>query len=500
MSANRLIFSLVGTGAALAVLSALQWTSAQTLPQNRLPVLEDCQLSGPPGVPPVAAQCGWLPVPEDPDRPDAGEIELFVARVPALDLNPQPDPLTVIAGGPGGASTEFYVGFRAAFERIQRERDILLVDQRGTGGSNPLQCPEQQDLEEIEFDLALVTTVTRDCLAEMPSDPAFYTTSVAVGDLDRVRAAFGYEQINVYGASYGTRVAQHYLRRFPDQTRTVIVDGVVPVDHALGADIAVNAQSALDAIFDRCAATPDCDAAFPAVGEDFQTLRAKLRSEPVWVTLANPITGAIERIKFTEFHLSLAVRLLSYNAAGVSLLPLMLHQAVHQANLVPLAAQAAMVAKNLSDGLSYGMHNAVVCTEDVPFLDPGSVDRAALEQTYLGTAQLDGLVEICKVWPAGRIDADFKQPFEAVAPVLLLSGSADPVTPPSYAAQAATGLGALAHHVVVPGHGHGVAATGCLPKLLGEFVAAASTEGLDWSCLELQGAAPFFVGFSGPLP
>ncbi|MCH7526613.1 MAG: alpha/beta fold hydrolase [Planctomycetes bacterium] len=178
----------------------------------------------------VSAQCGTLTVPEDPANPDGRQIELFVARIPALSGTPQPDPLLLISGGPGQATTDLYLTLRGAFEPIRRDREIIWLDQRGTGRSARLSCPttDVQDLDTATLDelAALVT----DCVTALNADPRFYTTSVAVGDLEQLRLSLQLAEWNIYGISYGTRVAQHYLRRYPEHTRAVILDGIVPAE------------------------------------------------------------------------------------------------------------------------------------------------------------------------------------------------------------------------------------------------------------------------------
>ena len=168
-------------------------------------------------------------------------------RISAISRRKEPDPLFVAAGGPGAAATEFYARFAAAFGgHPRRERDIVLVDQRGTGGSNRLDCAEHEDALAGAAAAAIAAS-THACLDSLAParDVAYYTTSLAVQDLERVRAALGYERINLYGTSYGTRVAQHYLRRFPQRTRAVILDGVVPVEVALGARSRARCRAAL---------------------------------------------------------------------------------------------------------------------------------------------------------------------------------------------------------------------------------------------------------------
>jgi pimeloyl-ACP methyl ester carboxylesterase len=164
-----------------------------------------------------------------------------------------------------------------------------------------------------------------------------------------------------------------------------------------------------------------------------------------------------------------------------------------------MALQSLMAAESIAGTLSLGMHNAVVCTEDLPWVVPGSVDRAALEATYLGTIQYDSLADLCEVWPAGVMDPDLQAPVRSDHPVLLLSGELDPVTPPAWAEEAMGGL-SNSRHIVAPGQGHGAAIRGCLPRLMADFVDGERFEGVDFGCVERLRAPPFLLNFSGPAP
>lgn len=477
----------------VAAVASVNTTDGATLP------LVDCRLEHPEHVLSIAARCGELEVPEDFSHPDSRRIRLRVAVVPALNLRGSPDPLFVLAGGPGQAASEFYVGASAAFTRVQRERDIVLLDQRGTGGSNALDCEFPEDDELADMTPAQIRRYAETCLASLASDPRQYTTSVAVHDLDEVRAALGYERINLYGVSYGTRVAQHYLRRFPQRVRAMVLDGVVPPGVALVADGALQAQRALDMIFERCRAETACRAAFKDPAAAFAALRAALERQPAIVSMPDPVTGIVHNETIRPVHLQVAARFLSYSPERAALLPLLLHEGAIRHNLAPLAAQAEMLTTRYANAVSYGMHNAVVCTEDAPLLESAAIDRAALAKTYLGTLQLDGLIEVCKSWPHGLIDSDFHARLDSPVPALLLSGTADPVTPPSYGEHVRSGL-TQGLHVVLEGQGHGQLATGCVPRLLAQFLERGSAQDLDVSCTRAVVPEPFFVSFAGPPP
>ncbi len=457
---------------------------------------DNCELTGSQGYGKVVANCADIERPVNPAQPDGEKLAIKVAVISSLSPDPKPDAFTVINGGPGGSSIEFYVDQARAFRAILRERDIVVIDQRGTGVSNPLDCPKLEALNTL-FDETQIAAATDACLAQLPSDPRYFTTSIAVQDLEAIREALGYAQLNVYGVSYGTRVAQHYLRRYPDSVRTLVIDGVVPHDLALGPGAAINAQRTLDRLFARCASTPECHAAYPDLPQSFARLSSRLREHRVTVQLAHPVSGKIESLDLGYAHLMTTIRMLSYATETVSLIPLIIDQAERLENYIPIAANALRIISSLSDAIRLGMHNAVVCAEDLPFLE--NVDYAELRATYMGSDQVQALQIICERWPRGPIDTDFREPLQSSVPTLILSGEEDPITPPLYGEQVAQAL-PNSLHLVGAGQGHGIFARGCLPNLLAEFVQAGNLQPLDTSCVEKLAPSPFFVNLMGPTP
>ncbi|HEX5420165.1 MAG TPA: alpha/beta hydrolase, partial [Gammaproteobacteria bacterium] len=262
----------------------------------------------------VLAECSRLAVPENPDQPAGRSLSLFVARIPALTATPSPDPLVLIAGGPGQSTIDYYLEVRQAFEPIRRERDIILLDQRGTGRSaDGFHCDFPEDLDVETAAPQALKGAVKHCLEKLDLDPRFFTTSPAVGDLEALRAALGADRWDLYGVSYGTRVAQQYARRYPQRTRALILDGVVPAELVLGPAVALDAQHALYAIFARCAANTACGSRFPELGRHFEALLKRLEGKPVPLEIADPLTGKIEKHDFTAEQLVGAVRLMSYS-------------------------------------------------------------------------------------------------------------------------------------------------------------------------------------------
>jgi len=449
----------------------------------------------------LSAECVSIKVAENPREPGGRVIELFVARVPAISLNKKPDPLFLIAGGPGTSAVDLYTSSSGAFERVRRDRDIILVDQRGTGRSHRLDCDygDQNLFERIdEVEIGPANIQCRDELAKK-SDLRMYTTSVAVGDLDHVRQLLGYTRINLYGNSYGTRVAQHYARRYPKATRTVILDGVVNPEVVLGPAIAIDAERALERILARCMRDAACAKAFTDPSADYRTLRAQLGAKPVKTMVSDVATGRPINFDFTARHLSAVLRFASYNDDQAALLPLSLHLATHEGNFTPLASQFRVFSHSLEAAFAYGMHNSVACSEDAPLIDSAKLDLTALNATHMGAEQVQQLVEACKDWPKGLVDDDLHAPFKSDAAALLLSGADDPVTPPEYAALAQRAF-ADSKHVVVAGHGHGQLGTPCIDRIIENFVTAGSAKTLDTSCTERLRPMPFFITLAGPAP
>ena len=493
----------IGLAWAVGLLVVAALTPSATGAASAAPPLafSSCQLEHPLRLTVFAAECARLWVPENPQQPNGRAIALSVVRVPAISRRKQPDPLFVLAGGPGQAAGSFYASVAGAFERILRERDIVLVDQRGTGASNRLDCPEEEADLERSATTAAIAASTRACLAKLAqrADVAWYTTSLAVQDLERVRAALGAARIDLYGASYGTRVAQQYLRRYPQHTRAVILDGVVPVGRAFGATAALDAEAALQDILARCARQGPCREAFGDPAGDYRTVRAALAQHVVPLRLADPATGVATQLDFGRDSLATVLRLASYAPEYAALLPLWLHAAASRGDYVPLAAQSLLFERSVTSELAAGMHHSVVCAEDVPFFDERNIDRARLAATYLGTAQLDGLRTVCGLWPHGPVDADLHAPLVTQVPALLLSGSDDPVTPAAYGAEALRSF-PQGVALVLQGFGHGQLSAPCVDRLMAQFLARASAQGLDVGCTRLAHPLAFFTSLDGPPP
>jgi pimeloyl-ACP methyl ester carboxylesterase len=483
--------ALALTGMILGV-SACYCAAAETLP------LTQCRLEHPLKVTSMDARCGTLSVPLDRALPDGEKIALHVAVVPALNRRSTSAPLFLLAGGPGQSAADMYVAQSGAFSRINRDHDIVLVDQRGTGRSSALNCEYPEDWLEPADPMPALRQATQACLAKYGERVRFYTTSIAVQDLDAVRAALGYERIDLYGASYGTRVAQLFMRRFPIRTHAAILDGVTYPEQIIGPDIPKDGEHALQLIMARCKASPECAAAYPDLQQELDALLKQFGPQRLSITLDDPNDGSPRQLDFTHSILGAALRFLSYNAIQASLLPALIHQAAHGA-FAALAAQTVMSTRQVGDQLASGMQYSVLCSEDAPFIAAAAIDRIALAKTYQGTDQIDAMLEICKLWPRGPMDPDLHSPLHSDVPTLLLSGEADPVTPPVDAERAARGL-TVKRLLVLAGEGHGQLNVSCVPRLMAVFLNSADPEALDTACLRGHSVEPFFVSMAGPPP
>jgi pimeloyl-ACP methyl ester carboxylesterase len=460
--------------------------------------LHECRIEHPLRLASIPARCGVLRVPLDRSHPGGATIELSVAVVPALNRRAAAPPLLLLAGGPGQGAKAMYAGFAGAFARVNRNHDIVLVDQRGTGDSAPLACEYPDDWQALDEVMPALRRATSECLHKFGDRVRFYTSSAAVADLEAVRAALKITAVDIYGVSYGTRVAQLYMRRYPRAVHAAILDGVVAPEQVIGPDTPLDGQRALDLIVRRCADSPDCAAAYPDLRRDLDDMRGRYGSQKSMITMDDPDSGLPLKLEFNRSVFNAGLRFLSYSATEASMLPTLIHRGA-QGALGPLAAQTIMTSRQASAQIAIGMQNSVICSEDVPFFALSDSDRAAITRTYQGADQLDGFEQICSSWPRGPVDADLHSPLRSEIPTLLLSGEADPVTPPKDAERAAQGL-AHHRHLILSGEGHGQVGTGCIPRLMAEFLDAAAPEKLDASCLNEHRPAPFFVGMTGPAP
>lgn len=482
-------------------LAAVLLTGAPALAQTDSPPgqrwdgLERCEIAAAGGRITASARCGELDVAENPGAPEGRRITLKFAVVPARSGNPRPDPVAFLAGGPGQSARDLLPIMRGALRDINVDRDLIFLDQRGTGGSNPLDCDLAEADAWITPDWEDFENAVRKCLEGWDADVRHYTTVDGADDLEILRDRYGIEQLNLIGGSYGTRMAQVYLRRYPDRVRSVILDGVVPTRLALGSEHAEMLDKALDKVFAACAGDPDCNAAFPELDLALESLRQQLADSEISIQVTDPRTGISREMNFSHDALAGALRFLSYQPESQMMIPYLVHEAGTTGDPTRLASQLLMITEGLEEMIALGLNFVVGCSEDWPEWPRDRDDSG----TLLGNSMAELYERVCQWWPAGRVPPDFHAPFDPGVPVLLLSGEFDPVTPPAYGDEAADQY-ANSLHLTAPGRGHIVLTNRCVSSIATEFVRRGALEDLDAGCLESLGPVPFFLDLLGPAP
>ena len=471
--------------------SLLLSCGTRTTSSNAAPAiaLTDCVLSSPDVSYQVPAKCGALTVLENPSDPQGRTLSLNVAVVPAIKRTAEPDPLFILVGGPGQSAVEnFPVLFNSLFA-VHERRDIVAVDQRGTGKSNPLRCldPEDEALDDAQILAAL-----KECPNKLDADLRYYGTEIAMQDLDQVRSALGYSSVNLYGVSYGTRAALTYLKMYPERVRSVTLDSALDPAFVLYQDAAQDGQSALDFVLSRCEKDKDCASAYPNVRLELDSILRDLDAEPAEISIPHPTTGRPLQLTITKPFFTNIIFSVLYSSSLVALLPFSIHQAYAEKNYAPLIAQSHLLNRSIYDG----MFHAVTCAEDAPLLSPAQA--SADDASIFGGRALE-FIEVCKSWTKGDASPILRAPVSSNVPILILSGEADPITPPRHIERITQSL-PNSLHLIFNGMGHGNVTNDCAAKILDAFIESASIRDLDTACVEHVAPPPFFVDFSGPHP
>ncbi len=456
-------------GWVLGALGALAGLMSAPLAQaaEQRPGLEPCRLAGVEH----EAWCGVVSRPLDPDRAQGLHIDVHFALLPALARNRKRDPVFFFAGGPGQSAIELAGPVSRMLSRLSYRRDLVFIDQRGTGLSAPLRCAEEapsRPLAEAASTEALVARMSdcRRALQKLPhGDLRHYTTWLAARDVEAVRIALGVAQVDLVGASYGTRAVLEYMRQFPGAVRRAVIDGVAPPDMALPTAFSIDNQAALDAGLAACDSDARCRQRYPALRADWQSLLAGL---PRTVAVVHPVTGVVERVTFTRPDVLGMARAPLYVPALAAALPLAISEAARGRFEPLLGLSMATSGNSRSGAIAEGMHFSVVCAEDRPLsARPGDATGADF-----GDAFARVYAQVCAGWPRGEVPPAFYAIPPARSATLLLSGGADPATPPRHAARVVLALGPRARHVVVAQAGHGLLGIACLRDTVFRFIDA----------------------------
>jgi pimeloyl-ACP methyl ester carboxylesterase len=438
------------------------------------------------------ALCGKLEVFEDRRAQAGRKILLSIVMLPALETKPEPDPVFFLTGGPGqGAAKIASAGEDSLMSHLRRRRDLVFVDQRGTGNSHPLNCNLSGDpaiLQSYFDELFPVAKISACRVAlERHSDLKLYTTPMAVADLDEARSALGYRKINLYALSYGTLMALEYLRRYPGTVRALALAGVTTPAAKLPLPYAKGAQDALDKLLRDCAREKACNAAFPDLKADFAKALAKLAERPATFTLTHPRTGEAQNVTLTRSVFTERLRNMLYNSSTATLLPLVIHRAA-QGDWTALARLVTRASSSSHHAPSMGMYFTVTCSESVPSITEDEIARET-GATFLGEQRIRTHQQACRQWPRAEIPAAYFAPVRSTVPVLMLSGELDGATPPHLGADAAKSL-PNSHQVLLPGTAHGYASN-CAKSIAAEFIERGSSSGLTTACLQDLARPPF---------
>jgi len=450
--------------------------------------LQACDIPGVAG----GGRCGSYDVYENRAAGTGRKLNLHIVVIPALGGSPAPDPVFWLEGGPGGAATQAVGPVSQQYLRgLRSDRDLVFVDQRGTGKSNPLKC---DDIGETPANLdgyfgrLFPPSLIRACREQLErvADLTQYTTSIAMDDLDDVRGALGYERVNLAGASYGTLAALAYLRQHPDRVRSAFLVGVVSPEFRLPLPFARAAENALDRVFADCAADEACRSTFPNVPSEFHAVLARFDHGPLQVAMIDPVTQqsrpvTLERESYVE-HL----RALLYSTTGARVVPFIVHRAF-QGDFLPFQTMATRY--NLGGpSTSRGLYFSVTCSEAAPFITEADITRET-SGTFLGDRRVRAHLAACQEWVRGSVPRNFTDPIQSRIPIVLFSGEADGSTPP-WIAEAAIKFLPNGRQIVAPHTGHQIDGP-CTWDLMAAFIKNPSAQQLDAACVDKARRPPF---------
>lgn len=442
------------------------------------------------------ALCGKLTVFENRETRTGRTIDLNVVVLPALEAKNKAEPLFELAGGPGAAASNSANFYAIEGKEYRRNRDVVLVDQRGTGKSNPLTAKSRkktpQDYLTEMYPVEYVKNLRRSL--EKHADLTQYTTSTAMDDLDDVRAWLGYERINLFGLSYGTQAVLVYLRQHPERVHCAIIMGVAPTYLKMPLYHAQAAARAMELLLEECEKDSTCHEAFPQVRQEWQDLLSQLTNEPARAQYSEnektaPMTVEIQRDILME-----RVRSWMYARDKQRRIPFIIHQAAH-GDFAPFLNEA--ISPSITDFIADGMYLSVTCAEDVPFIDQAAAAKLN-EGNPFGNYRVTQQTRACNLWPRGKIPADYQDPVSSNAPVLIFSGNMDPVTPPQRGDEVAKYM-PNSRHIIIPQGGHGLEGLSnadCVDHMIIEFMDKGSAQDLDTSCIEEMMAPPFVTSAS----
>lgn len=439
--------------------------------------------------------CGSIKQPLSANPAD-GEIDIHFAVIPAIKPSKPDEAVLGFAGGPGQSAMDLAFIFDKNLRYARESRDILLVDQRGTGKSMQLQCEGSDLVSQFEFNdltedlVAYSKEDTQKCKTKLNVDLSHFSTVAAAKDFEAVREALGYKGLHLYGVSYGTRIAQEYTRQFPGSVLTSTLDGVVPMQQSLTA-IGKAIDDSMNALLDRCEADANCAANYPHLKANFYKLLDQLDDQAIETTVRHPRTHKKIKLVLTKMKVFSTIRMALYSHTTRALVPLAINEALN-GDYSPIVG--LLSSTDMMDSMAMGMHSAIVCSEDWPSLTDES--RAEHSKAYMGRMMIEGFDIACPIWDAKPVDKSFYEPVKTDIPTLLLSGGLDPATPASWAEMAMVEM-SNAKHLVAPTATHGVVSQTCAANIVGKFIDSKGTAELEATCLEKDSRKQFFMNLNG---
>ncbi len=434
-------------------------------------------------------RCGVYNVFENRRTRTGRKLPLKIILIHARQPHPDQGPVFYMAGGPGEAATELadlVIGWGDA-----DEHDVVLVDERGTGDGHRLDCksPESDNNLERYLNGPFDSEVARACREELQKkfDLSQYTTPNFVDDIDEIRAAMGYDKINLNGGSFGTYAAQIYMRRHREHARSAYLTSLVTLTNRVPLYHAEAAQLGLDQLFKDCDQDAACHAAYPRFRENFAAVLNKVREAPVATWVKHPVTGARTDIHLTERAFADALRTMMYRSQKARELPFLIEQAL-AGDFSPFAEAALRSSRDIYSGGRMGLHYCITCNEFVRRIRPEEVEPAT-RASFLGSWRVRDQMAACKHWSKTDLPVDYFEPFSLETPAVLVSGATDSASPPKWG-EVVKAYMPNAIHVVVPGDAH-TPENECTRSIRHELFRTGTTHGLDTSCMTKVQRAPF---------
>jgi pimeloyl-ACP methyl ester carboxylesterase len=431
--------------------------------------------------------CKTYNLPLDYADPDGPTVEIFAAVMPSRGGKAAGDPLVLLAGGPGQAASEVIQLVDLAFGDLRNGRDVLIVDQRGTGRSHPIAC---ENMNEDMITLEDYAAGVKACREARPLPVRHFNFDNIIRDLEEIRASLGYEALNLWGISWGTRTAAHYLRRYPERVRSIVVDGVLPPQVPLVATVADSVERAKNMLVEDCEKSQICLERFPDISGTIDTLLAKAKAGELTFDGINPLTNEKENTEIDFISAVNGLHALFYNADITTSIPYALDEAV-KGNLNPWLVHS-FNASALEPSIYIGSFLSIFCGEEMSKVTAASA-KAAGSDSFAEDAHYQLWNAGCNAWDYVPAANDSHTLLESDVPTLVLSGNLDPITPPSMGDEWVKSF-SNSRHIIVEGTGHNTSFSACMPSLITSFIKNMDVDALDASCMDHLKRLPIITG------